>query len=233
MSPSGRHLIDCHILTLPRFDPSWVLELRQDLEQAPVNQHWMDGIEGDLGSSRAAGFAAGTAPFLTSQDPDDRLLPGVYEALLKALVDNPCAPFAWAGEKLVYPDLQELENKQLRQNIWPTGYRPELHLSHGRHVHGVKLYRRELVMPLLEGMRKAGLCCEFFLDFALARPYDNQPRAVWPVHVPMVGRLWRQHPQNGSKKFTVEHFDQMAQALGFDSMAQMRSRRSGLRHCGR
>ena len=38
--------------------------------------------------------------------------------------------------------------------------------------------------------------------------------------------LWRQHPQNGSKKFTVAHFDQMANALGFESMAHMRLRRT-------
>jgi len=214
------YLIDCHVLTLPRFPPDWTEALRRDLDGEPVNQHWLPGIDGDLAASRVAGYSIGQAPFVTSQDPDDRILPGVYTALLQALSEAPDAPFAWAGEQFVMEDLQELP---MRANVWPGGYDSRLHLTKGQHVHGVKLYRRNLVMPLLDRMLTAGLCCEFFLDYALARPFEDAPR---PVHVPIVGRLWRQHPHNGSKKFTVAHFDQMAQALGFESMAQMRSLRN-------
>lgn len=208
--------IDCHILTLPRFDPRWVAELRTDLDVEPVNQHWMEGIDGDLGPARAAGFAAGAAPFVTSQDPDDRLMPGTYAALLQALADNPSAPFAWAGEKWVDENLGELP---IRPNV-STAYNPVTHMAKGYHVHGVKLYRRELVMPLLDGMREAGLCCEFYLDLALAKPWI--PDAPRPVPVPIVGRLWRQHGHNGSRQFTRADFDRMARVLGFYSMAALR-----------
>ncbi len=212
------NLIDCHVLTLPRFPQEWQDTLRNDLDGEPVNQHWLLGIDGDLAASRVAGYSIGDAPFVTSQDPDDRVVPGVYAALLQALADAPDAPFAWAGEQYVMEDLQEIA---MRPNVWPGGYSPRLHLTKGQHVHGVKLYRRELVTPLLERMRTAGLCCEFFLDHALAQPTRDAPR---PVHVPIVGRLWRQHPQNGSKRFKVEDFDQMAQALGFGTMAEMRAK---------
>ena len=212
------HRIDCHILTLPRFTPEWVQALRHDLAGEPVNQHWMEGIDGDLGASRAAGFSAGSAPFVTSQDPDDRVLPGTYAALLQALTDNPDAPFAWAGEQAVFEDLTEMP---VRANVWPGGYSPVTHVSKGQHVHGVKLYRRALVMPLLDGMRKSGMACEFYLDFALAKPWE--PEAVRPVHVPIVGRLWRQHGQNGSRQFSPADFDQVARCLGFDSMATLKA----------
>ena len=212
-------LIDCHVLTLPRFKPEWLEDMRRDLDDEPVTQHWLAGIDGDLGASRAAAFALGSAPFVSSQDPDDRLTRGVYAALLQALADNPAAPFAWAGERVVDDQLNPMPG---RPHIWPGGYSPLSHVRKGQHVHGVKLYRRELVMPLLDGMRGAGLCCEFFLDYRLAKPWVRQPEAAWPVHVPMVGRLWRWHPEQGSKSFKTADFDQMARALGFESMEALR-----------
>lgn len=212
------HEIDCHVLTLPRSRPDWAAELRADLDREPVNQHWMPGVDGDLGGARAAGFAAGDAPYVTSQDPDDRVLPGVYAALRRALEDNPAAPFAWAGEKLVLDDLTDVSTPP---HVWPYGYSPRAHVRHGTHVHGVKLYRRELVAPLLDGIRAAGLACEFYLDLALAKPWNaDAPR---PVHVPIVGRLWRQHEHNGSRQFKRAHFDHVARMLGFASMEALRA----------
>lgn len=213
-----RSLIDCHILTLPRFPAQWVTDMRADLDAEPVNQHWLPGIDGDLGASRAAGFAAGGAPFVSSQDPDDRLIPGTYAALRQALEDTPGAPFAWAGEKLVLDDLTAVS---MPLNVWPHGYSPLSHVKRGDHVHGVKLYRRELVEPLLNGVRDAGLCCEFYLDMALAKPWDTS--ASRPVHIPIVGRLWRQHGHNGSKLFKSADFDFVAAMLGFESMIALRS----------
>lgn len=216
---TDEHLIDCHILTLPRFDPRWVAELHKDLDAEPVNQHWLPGIDGRLGDARAAGFSSGCAPFLTSADPDDRIMSGTYVALLRALQENPSAPFAWAGEKMVNEELKDLPT---RPHVWPGGYHPVTHISRGTHVHGVKLYRRECVMPILEMMRRAGQCCEFLLDMALAKPWTNPPKSAWPVHVPMVGRLWRQHGQNGSRQFVDMDFDRAAKVLGFDTMRALR-----------
>lgn len=212
------HRIDCHILTLPRFPGAWVDAMRGDLDTQPVNQHWMPGIDGDLAEARAQGFAVGSAPFVSSADPDDRIMPGTYAALLKALADNPGAPFAWAGEKMVDEDLKDLPR---RPHVWPHGYDPLGHISRANHVHGVKLYRRELVTPLLDLMRQAGPCCEFALDLAIARPWSNQRNSA-PVHVPMVGRLWRWHGKNGSRGFQPADFERMAQVLGFDSMNALR-----------
>ena len=172
-------------------------------------------------------MSAGSAPFVTSADPDDRITPGTFAALLQALVDNPAAPFAWAGEQLVGEDLQPWD---IRPNVWRGGYEPFLHLTRGTHVHGVKLYRRELVMPVLESMKAAGVCCEFLLDYALAKPYTHPFPSTWPIHVPMVGRLWRQHDHNGSKSFQDSGFDRMARVLGFESIKKMRSEHSRLTH---
>ncbi|WP_291933082.1 hypothetical protein [Limnohabitans sp.] len=214
-APALSHLIDCHVLNLPRFNPGWVNEMRADLDTQPVNQHWLPGIDGQLGEARACGFALGCAPFVTSVDPDDRINPGTFAALLKALQDNPGAPFAWAGEQMVN---ERLEAWPVRPNVWPGGYDPLLHTFKGTHVHGVKLYRRELVLPYLPAMRTVGQACEFYLDLAIVKPYTNPSPTSWPVHVPMVGRLWRQHDTNGSRYFEQESFTRAALALGFESM---------------
>ncbi|MGE4238680.1 hypothetical protein [Hydrogenophaga sp.] len=217
------HLIDCHILTLPRFPAAWVDAMRTDLDDQPVNQHWIPGIEGDLAEARARGFSAGSAPFVSSADPDDRIMPGTYAALLKALANNPSAPFAWAGEKMVDEELKDLPT---RPHVWPRGYDPLGHISRANHVHGVKLYRREFVTPLLDLMRQAGPCCEFALDLAIVKPWavhkSVHRSSPWPVHAPMVGRLWRWHGKNGSADFKSHDFDRMATALGFASMNALR-----------
>lgn len=215
---TNSHSVDCHILTLSRFNPAWVSALRVDLESQPVNQHWLQGIEGDLAQARASGYEIGTAEFVGSVDPDDRIMPGTFAALHQALLDNKDAPMAWAGEQMVDAALVPWP---VRDNIWPDGYDPALHICRATHVHGVKLYRRAKVMPLLESMRSVGQACEFFLDLAIAKPYDNPPRTEWPVHVPMVGRLWRQHDSNGSRRFSQDDFKKAAQALGFDSISHM------------
>lgn len=218
------HLIDCHVLTLPRFDPQWVAELRSDLDREPVNQHWLPGIDGRLGDARAAGYAQGCAPFVTSADPDDRIMPGTFAALLQALQDNPSAPFAWAGEQMVD---EQLKPWPMRPHVWAGGYDPISHVCKGVHVHGVKLFRREVVMPLLDKMREAGPCCEFLLDLAIVKPWEPHksvqlPPSTWPVHVPMVGRLWRQHRDNGFRDFQPADFERMAQVLGFQTMDTLR-----------
>lgn len=235
------HVIDCHVLTLPRFDSRWVAELRTDLDREPVNQHWLPGIDGRLGDARAAGYSKGCAPFVTSADPDDRIMPGTFAALLKALQDNPSSPFAWAGEQMVD---EQLKPWPMRPHVWAGGYDPISHVCKGVHVHGVKLYRREIVMPVLDMMRKAGQCCEFLLDLAIAKPWVNQSksgpvtaensavinqRTNAPVHVPMVGRLWRQHSHNGFRTFGKEDFDRMAQVLGFQTMDALRD--TAVREC--
>lgn len=117
---------------------------------------------------------------------------------------------------------ENLKPWPMRPHVWRDGYDPISHVCKGVHVHGVKLYRREFVMPVLDMMREAGQCCEFLLDLALAKPYTTPPRAGWPVHVPMVGRLWRQHGHNGYRSFGKDDFDRMAQVLGFQTMDAMR-----------
>lgn len=117
--PTPLFKIDCHVLTMPTDHPQWSADLRQDLDAEPVNQFWIEGIPGKLGAARAAGYALGEAPFLSYADPDDRVIPGVYERLLELLIANPKAPFAWAGEQVVDADLKPIMRQTCGPNTVP------------------------------------------------------------------------------------------------------------------
>ena len=184
------HQIDCHILTMPQMNPDWVAELRRDLDAAPVNQHWLPGIADQLGAARAIGFSQGSAPFVSFADPDDRVMSGTFARLFQALQDNPGAPFAWAGEQRVDADLMPIG----QPNTQPSGYSARRHRNNlAGYVQGVVLIRRSAVVPVLGLLRQCGLEADGVLFAHLARLQVDLPTEGQPVHVPIVGRLWRQH----------------------------------------
>lgn len=197
------HLIDCHVLTMPTDNVSWSLQLRSDLDTEPVNQHWLAGIPGEFGQARAAGFERGAAPFVSFADPDDRIVGGTFAALLEALQRNPGAPFAWAGEQRVDAQLQPLGEPI----VWPDGYDQRRHRNRLQgYCHGVVLMRRELCAQALPLLRQCGNGADGVLMSHLARPHAPLSADEYPVHVPIVGRLWRQHPGGYHHQYTqAEH----------------------------
>ena len=184
------HQIDCHVLTMPGDNKHWAQQLREDLETEPVHQHWLPGIAGQFGAARAAGYECGTAPFVSFADPDDRIVGGTFAALLAALQDHPGAPYAWAGEQRVAADLSPMGPP----TIWPDGYDQRRHRNHPTYCHGVVLIRRAALVPAMGLLRQCGMGADGVLLTHLARPYEPLPQAQRPVHLPIVGRLWRQHP---------------------------------------
>ena len=194
------HPIDCHILTTPSDDPAWTEQLADDLAEEPVNAHWLPGVPGEMGQARAAGYALGGAEYVSWACPDDRIVPGTFELLRQALEDAPFAPFAWAGEQRVDATLQELGAPA----VHPNGHDQRALRNSPSYVHGVIVARRALVMPalpLLERARgTAGFLADWLLHLHLAAPHRQRPPGWEPVHVPVVGRLWRQHAGNAHRQ---------------------------------
>ncbi|RYF53099.1 MAG: hypothetical protein EOO27_27010 [Comamonadaceae bacterium] len=204
------HIIDCHVLTMPSHNQVWADQLRADLDREAVNQHWLPGIDGQLGAALAQGYAQGDAPFVSYADPDDRILYGTYAALLHALQANPGAPFAWTGELLVDENLVALGAPTLAAR----GYSQRSHRNSAMHVHGVILYRRACVAPLLPRLATCGWLSHYLLSLLVARPDLAQPAGRLPVHVPLVGRLWRQHGANASKGTTARDMQMVRDLSG-------------------
>ena len=202
--------IDCHILTLAGDNPDWAQELRNDLDAEPVTQHWLPGIKGEFGAARAQGYARGNAPFVSFADPDDRIVAGTYAALLQALYDNPAAPFAWAGEQRVDANLQP----QGLPSVWQDGYNPRRHRNHPSYVHGVVLYRRTVVEPALALLSQCGNGADWLMSAHAARLHMGLSRDQWPVHIPIVGRLWRQHSGGYHKQYTATDRNHAMRLMG-------------------
>jgi len=195
-----QHLIDCHVLTMPADNPAWAQELRADLDAEPVNQHWLPGIPGEFGAARAAGYDCGSAPFVSFADPDDRIVGGTFAALLQALDQNPGAPFAWVGEQRVSADLRPLGVPR----VWTGPYDAQRHRNALQmYCHGVVLIRRALCMAALPLLRQCGMGADGVLLAHLAQPHAPLPASERPVHVPIVGRLWRQHPGGYHHAYTA------------------------------
>lgn len=77
------------------------------------------------------------------------------------------------------------------------------------------LYRRELVAPHLEKLARCGIPAEHMLSMAIAEPWYEKPKEARPVHLPIVGRLWRWHGRNYHRRCGAEDVDFMATLLGF------------------
>ena len=205
-------LIDCHILTLPGDNPDWRAELERDLAKQPIRTHWLAGIPGQIGAARAAGLALGNAPFVSYVDPDDRVIGGTYEKLLAALQANPGAPFAWAGEQRVDADLMPIGQPQ----VWPQGYDQRRHRNYpGAYCHGVVLIRRSALPPVLPALRACHIGAEGVMLAHLAGVQAPIAPERRPVHLPIVGLLWRDHP--GAVHYGYSAADQARnmRALGF------------------
>lgn len=202
--------IDCHVLEMPGDNAAWAEQLRADLSAEGVSQHWLPGIQGALGAARAEGYRRGSAEFVSYADPDDRIIPGTFAALVDALEARPFAPFAWAGEQVTDAALQP----QGDPDVWPEGYCPRRHQHQVRHVHGVVLYRRTLVERALPLLERAHAGADWLLGLHLAQPNLARPDDWRPVHVPIVGRLWRQHRGGLHREFTAADRAKAARLAG-------------------
>lgn len=172
--------VDLHVVVCPYCRRDWLDELLLDLESQPVNLHLPTCVEGSVGASRAAGFAMGSAEFVSFADPDDRILPGAVAACIDALDADPGLGAAFTGEQIVTALLDPAK---------PAGTRPydrRLHRATPAHVHGLIVMRRSLVEPWLANLPEYRVCPEWFLTLSIAQ-------TARLVRVPMIGRLWRWH----------------------------------------
>lgn len=219
--------IDCHVLTMNYDRADWSAELRADLDREGVTQHWLPGIPGEHAKARAAGFRLGTHEYVTKADPDDRIAGGgVYRKLYEALEQHPFAPFAWAGEMPVDEHLTPID----APNLVRDGYKPRYLANSPMYVHGVVLYRRALVervLPTIEAMQgDEGLISDWVLDLLLAAPHRERPPDWQPVHVPIIGRFWRQHDGQAHNSIGAAHVEAARRITGVAAQTLTITRRT-------
>ncbi|WP_017936963.1 hypothetical protein [Zestomonas thermotolerans] len=177
--------IDVHILTLD--DPTeWREACIASLAGAPIRLHRLPGIRERVGQARAAGFARGTLPLVSFVDPDDRYEAGAFASLADALDAYPSAVLAYTDEALMDEDGRPLGVRRLAYSAFQ-------HAHSASHVHGLIVMRRSAVEPVLTRIADLDAGADWWLTRLVARRGGV-------LHLPLVGRHWRQHPNQRHRR---------------------------------
>ena len=176
--------IDVHLLTLNE-PAEWREACIASLQGAPIQLHVLPGIPGRIGEARAAGYARGTLPLVSFVDPDDQYEASAFTQLADALDACPQAVMAYTDEALMDERGQSLAIRRLAYSRWQ-------HAHSASHVHGLIVIRRSAVEAALKDIAELNNFAEWLLTLLVA-----QRGGV--LYLPMVGRHWRQHPQQSHR----------------------------------
>ncbi|WP_019562392.1 glycosyltransferase family 2 protein [Caldimonas manganoxidans] len=172
--------IDVHLLTLDE-PAAWREACLASLAGAPIRLHVLPGIPGRIGDARAAGFARGTLPLVSFVDPDDVYEASAFTHLADALDGCPQAVMAYTDEALMDEQGRDVGVRRLAYSAFQ-------HALSASHVHGLIVMRRAAVEAVLAATTDIHPMADWLLTRLVA-----QRGGV--LHLPIVGRHWRQHPR--------------------------------------
>lgn len=176
--------IDVHLLTLSE-PAEWRDACTASIEGAPIQLHVLPGIPGRIGEARAAGYAQGTLPLVSFVDPDDLYEPSAFTQLADALDACPQAVMAYTDEALTDEAGRDIAVRRLAYSRWQ-------HANSASHVHGLIVMRRSAVEVALAETTDINNLADWLLTLLVARRGGV-------LYLPIVGRHWRQHPQQSHR----------------------------------
>lgn len=182
---SERPRIDVHLLTLDE-PAEWRAACIESLEGAPIRLHVLPGLPGRMGEARAAGYARGTLPLVSYVDSDDVYEASAFAQLADALDACPQAMLAYTDEALIDEDGRPLGVRRLAYSAFQ-------HAHSASHVHGLIVMRRSAVEPVLPRITDLDAGADWLLTRLVARQGSV-------LHLPLVGRHWRQHPNQHHRR---------------------------------
>lgn len=176
--------IDVHLLTLNE-SSDWREACITSLEGAPIQLHVLPGIPGRIGEARATGYAQGNLPLVSCVDPDDLYDASAFAQLADALDACPQAVLAYTDEALMDEAGAEIAVRRLAYSRWQ-------HANSASHVHGLVVMRRAAVEAALAEITDINNFADWLLTLLAAKRGGC-------LHLPIVGRHWRQHPQQSHR----------------------------------
>lgn len=174
--------VDVHMLTMNE-SPAWREACVDSLQGAPIILHTIPGIPGALGQARTAGYLMGTLDLVSFVDPDDLYEPQAFTQLVDALDANPNATLAYTNETLMDSDGKQIGLRELN-------YDATTHRTDASHVHGLIVMRRSAVQHVLDNTDNTHQRLKSFADWMMTLLVAKQGEVI---HLPIVGRHWRQH----------------------------------------
>ncbi|WP_147654004.1 glycosyltransferase family 2 protein [Vulcaniibacterium gelatinicum] len=172
--------IDVHMLMLDE-PAAWREACLASLAGAPIRLHVLPGIPGRIGQARAAGYRRGNLPLLSFVDPDDLYEASAFTQLADALDACPSAVLAYTDEALMDEQGRDVGVRRLAYSAFQ-------HAHSASHVHGLIVMRRAAVEAVLAATTDIHPMADWLLTRLVA-----QSGGV--LHLPIVGRHWRQHPR--------------------------------------
>ena len=189
--------IDVHLLTMNE-PPEWREACIASLDGAPIQLHVVPGITGHIGEARAAGFAAGSLPLVSFVDPDDLYEPSAFTQLADALDARPQAVMVYTDEALTDENGHDIAVRRLAYSRWQ-------HANSASHVHGLIVMRRSVVEAVLKETTDLNNFADWLLTLLVAKRGGV-------LYLPIVGRHWRQHPQQSHRTGDPEAVRRIRQA---------------------
>ena len=166
----------------------WIEECLESLHGAPINLVVRDGLPGEIGLARASAFRVGDAPYVAWVDPDDRVLPGAFEAALEVLERDSEVVSTYCNYRLI--DAVGGTTGQTDKPPW----HPIAQLCRLLEVHHLHVVRRAAVQEILWLLPDWQHGIEEWV--MMAALLDGAPGEVRRHHrVPVVGYEFRRHSE--------------------------------------
>ena len=197
MEPPIEPRIDVHLLTLNE-PAEWREACLASLKDAPIQLHVVPGIAGRIGEARAAGYAQGALPLVSFVDPDDLYGASAFTQLADALDACPQAVMAYTDEALTDENGHDIAVRRLAYSRWQ-------HANSASHVHGLIVMRRSVVEAVLKETTDLNNFADWLLTLLVAKRGGV-------LYLPIVGRHWRQHPQQSHRTGDPEAVRRIRQA---------------------
>lgn len=192
-------MIDCHVLTTGEipFDPALEAEGVRFIKGEP--------IEGDLLTARCRGFELGDSQFVSFADPDDKILPGAFAALNKAVKTHPAVS---TNSVLV----RTSGMGQLARSYFGA-WSPALQSSSPLCIHQLTAVRRDIMLEA--AYRALTETPEHLKNIATGQLLFAHVGAICGWHFdPTIGYVWFDHPGGFHRRATPEQRNALREYLG-------------------
>ena len=199
MEPPIEPRIDVHLLTLNE-PAEWREACLASIKGAPIQLHVLPGIPGRIGEARAAGYAQGNLPLVSFVDPDDLYEASAFTQLADALDACPQAVMAYTDEALTDEAGRDIAVRRLAYSRWQ-------HANSASHVHGLIVMRRSAVEVALAETTDINNFADWLLTLLVAKRGGV-------LYLPIVGRHWRQHPQQSHRTGDPGAVQRIRQTIG-------------------
>lgn len=193
-------LVDVHLICGTR-EP-WLDDCLASLKDEPITLWPIDRIEGDTAAARERGFRCGTLPYVSFVDPDDMVVPGIFQQCADLLDENPDLVGVYTDELLVN------RRGEYLMDGWSLDDTPFLRFGYRQAlmqgIHHLHVLRREVVEQCLP--LKTKRMPEPVLMHELAQFGDLH-------HLCEVGYFWRIHGKNTFFSYTTDELDEAMQCV--------------------